>query len=196
MTLSVTGIDMGLKSFISDSKGNKYEDPKALISLESKLIKEQQRLSLKTKGSRNYNKQRIKLARIHERIENIRNNYLHQLSTSIINENQVIIVEDLDVRKMLEEGNKNISKRISDVSISKFINMLEYKARMYGKVFYKVNRYYASTQICSECGYRNKALKDLSIREYRCPKCNTSHDRDTNVAKNILKYGLDKIFVY
>ena len=195
IALSVIGLDMGIKSFISDNKGNKYEPNKSLVNLEYKLTKEQQRLSNKVKGSNNYNKQRIKLARVHEKIENIRNNYLHQLSTSIINENQVIVVEDLDVASMLEVSNTNTSKKLSDVSISKFISMLEYKAKMYSKVFYKVNRYYASSQICNECGYRNKELKDLSIREYICPKCNTPHDRDINAAKNILTFGLDKIFI-
>ena len=115
---------MGVKSFITDNEGKKYYDPKALVRLESRLIIEQQRLSLKTKGSNNYNKQRIKVARVHERIEAIRNNYLHQISTKIINENQIIIVEDLDIKGMFQ--NKKLSKRLSDVSIRRFISMLEY----------------------------------------------------------------------
>ena len=189
----IIGIDMGLKDFVIDNIGNKYTNPEALKYLEYKLIREQQRLSKKTKKSNNYYKQVKKIARIHNKIENIRNDYLHKLSTSIINENQVIIVEDLDVSSMKQ--NKMIAKKVSDVSISKFISMLEYKSNYYGRVFKKVNRYYASSQICHVCGYQNKEVKNLNVRNWICPKCLEEHDRDINASINILEQGLLQIIL-
>ena len=185
---SVIGIDMGLTSFITDNQGNKISDPKALACLEYKLKKEQQRLSSKKYGSNNYNKQRIKVARVHERIENIRENFLNQLSSTIINDNQVIVVEDLSIKNMLK--NHRLAKRLSDVSISTFLNKLEYKCKWYGRIFIKINKYYASSQTCSFCDHKNKAVKDLNIREWKCPICNMEHDRDINAAINILHQGL------
>ena len=185
---SVIGLDMGLTNFITDNKGNKVSDPKALSSLEKKLSIEQRKLSLKKKGSNNYDKQRIQVARVHERIENIRNNFLEQLSTKIVNENQVIVVEDLSIKKMMEE--RNLSKRLSDVSIATFIKKLEYKSKWYGRVFIKVGKYYPSSQVCSCCGNKNPLVKDLSIRAWECPICHTEHDRDINAAINILEEGI------
>jgi len=188
---NVIGLDMGLKDFAVDNLGNKYTNPEALKYLEYKLIKEQRKLSLKTKRSNNFYKQVQKISMIHNKIENKRNDYLHKLSSSIINENQVIIVEDLDVESMKQ--NKLISKKISDVSISKFIRMLEYKSNYYGRIFMKVNRYFASSQLCHTCGYKNKEVKNLSIRNWTCPSCLEEHDRDINASINILEYGLLKL---
>jgi len=185
---SIIGIDMGLNSFITDNQGNKINDPKALESLEKKLSIYQQKLSLKKKGSNNYHKQRIRIARVHERISNIRNDFLEQLSSKIVNENQVIIVEDLSVKEMMR--NSYLAKRLSDVSISSFIEKLEYKSKWYGRVFIKVNKYFPSSQICSFCGEQNTSVKDLSVRNWKCSICNMEHDRDENAAINILHQGI------
>lgn len=123
----------------------------------------------------------------------VRDDFLHKLSTSIINENQVIVIENLDVKSMFQT--KKIAKVLGDISISKFINMLEYKAKWYGRTLIKVNRYYPSSQLCNRCGYQNKELKDYSIRKWTCPKCKSTHNRDYNAANNILDKGLEMLFV-
>ena len=188
----IIGLDMGLTDFVTDNYGNKMNDPKALLKLMRKLVKEQQRLSVKTKGSNNYRKQRIKLSRIHENISNIRNDFINQLSSKIVNDNQVIIVEDLSIKKMMMES--NLAKRLADVSISEFINKLEYKSRWYGRLFIKIDKYYASSQICSFCESKNPEVKDLSVRNWVCPTCHMEHDRDINAAENIVNRGMDILF--
>ena len=189
----IIGLDMGLSHFITDNNGNTIADPKALKRLEEKLAIEQRKLSIITKGTNKYNKQRIKVARVHDRIDNIRNDFLNKISTTVVKENQIIIVEDLNIKKMMEES--NLAKRLSDVSISSFINKLEYKSKWYGRTLVKVGKYFASSQICSFCGIKNALIKDLSIRKWQCPECNMEHDRDVNAASNILMEGINKLFV-
>jgi len=179
---------MGLTSFITDNYGNKINDPRAIASLETKLAIAQRKLSLKKKGSNNYHKQRIKVAKIHERITNIRDNFLNQVSFTIVNENQIIVVEDLGIKNMMESS--NLAKRLSDVSIASFITKLEYKSKWYGRIFIKINKYYPSSQVCSICGEQNELVKDLSVRDWECPHCHMEHDRDENAAINILQQGL------
>lgn len=188
----VTALDMGVKTFITDNIGREYISPKSLISNYEKIGKMQRKLSRMLKGSNNYEKMKKRIAKAYEKSENIRNDFLHKLSNSIINDNQVIIIENLDVKSMFQE--KMISKILGDISISKFINMLEYKAKYYGRKVIKVNRYYASSQICSNCGYKNKDIKDLSVRNWECPICNSSHSRDINAAINILDEGIKYLF--
>lgn len=187
-TDKVIGIDLGLKHFLIDSDGNKIEHPKYLAKLEKKLIREQRRLSRKEKGSSNYKKQLLKLAVVHERIKNQREDFLQKISSKNINENQVIVLEDLKVKNMLR--NDRLSKNISDSGWGKFVSMLEYKALWYGRNIVKVDTFFPSSQICSICGYRNEKVKDLSIREWECPKCGARHDRDINASKNILSEGM------
>lgn len=185
------GIDVGLKNFYTDSNGGLLANPKYLERSLSKFAKEQKRLSRMKKGSANYEKQRLKVAGIHEQVVNQRNDFLQKASTALINENQVICVEDLRVSNMLK--NHKLSRAISSVSWRKFVTMLEYKAEWYGKKVIKVPTFYASSQICNSCGYQNTALKKLSVREWTCQECGNKHERDENAAKNILAKGMEML---
>ena len=183
------GLDVGLKELIIDSNGHKYKNHKYLSKSMDKLTKEQRKLSHMVKGSNNYHKQRIKIARLHNKINNQRNDYLHKLSKNIIDENQIICIEDLKVKNM--QANHKLARSISDASWSRFVSMLIYKANWYGRIIVKVPSNYPSSQLCSSCNYQNSITKDLSVRKWTCPKCGVSHDRDINAAKNILRKGIE-----
>ncbi|MDY4156367.1 MAG: IS200/IS605 family element RNA-guided endonuclease TnpB [Bacilli bacterium] len=183
------GIDLGIKSYIVDSNAERIDNPKHLSRSLLKLAIEQRKLSHMKKGGKNRNKQRIKVARLHRRIRNQRNDFLQKLSSKYINENQVIVLEDLNIKQM--EQDSRLSRLIVDASWSKFVSLLEYKGNWYGRDIIKVPTYYPSSQLCSCCGYQNKEIKDLSIREWVCPKCGATHSRDHNASINILNKGLD-----
>ena len=184
----VIGIDVGIKEFCSDSNGNVVDNPKHLEKSMRKLIREQRRLSRKQKGSNNRNKQRVKVALVHEKITNQRNDFLQKLSTILVSENQTICIEDLNIKGMIR--NHRLAQHIASASWSKFFTMLEYKALWYGSTVIKVPTMYPSSQTCSCCGYKNPLVKNLAVRSWECPECHTQHDRDINASINILNKGL------
>ena len=188
-TNKMIGLDLGLKSLIVDSNGHKYKNHKYLTKSQNKLAKEQRKLSHMEKGSNNRNKQRIKVARLHKHIQNQRNDYLHKLSKKIIDENQIICIEDLKVKNMMNDS--KLARNISDVSWSRLVSMLLYKADWYGRTIVKVPKDYPSSQLCHACGYKNSITRDLTIRKWICPKCGSIHDRDINAARNILSKGIE-----
>jgi len=181
------GIDLGLTHFAILSTGEKIASPKAFRKHENRLATLQRRLAKKQKGSANRRKAKIKVARLHARITDARRDFLHKLSTRLINENQVIAVESLAVSNM--QKNHSLAKSISDASWSEFVRQLEYKAHWYGRTLVGIDRWYPSSKRCSDCGHAVSKLP-LSAREWACPDCGTIHDRDINAARNVLAAGL------
>ena len=181
------GIDLGIKSFAVTSNGDSVPNPKYFQKSLNKLARLQRELSLKTRGGSNWNKARIKVARLQEHIANQRTDFLQKLSTRLIRENDVIYMEDLQIKNMIR--NHKLARCIADVSWSEFIRQLQYKADWYGKTIIKVDKWYASSQICSCCGNQFPITKDLSVREWICPNCHTALERDGNAARNILREG-------
>lgn len=184
------GLDVGIMSFAVDSDGNSYANPKYLRSSQRKLIRAQRRLSRKTKGSRNRDRARVKLARIHEHIEAQRKDMLHKLTTQIIRENDVICLEDLNVGNMMK--NHHLAQSIADASWHEFRRQLEYKADWHGRRIIIIDPKNTS-RVCSVCGHVSDAVKSLSVRQWTCPVCGAEHDRDGNAAKNILARGMKQL---
>jgi putative transposase len=184
------GIDLGLKDFAITSDGIKYKNNRYIKRYERQLKKAQQHLSRKQKGSNGFEKQKLKVAKIHEKITNTRQDILHKVSNNIVSNYDVICLEDLNIKGMIK--NRKLSKHIADASWGTFVRFVEYKANWNDKSVVKINRFYPSSKTCNVCGYINQELK-LSDREWTCKSCGVVHDRDVNASKNILKEGL-KIF--
>ncbi len=183
------GIDLGLVDFAIMSDGTKIGNPQFYEKSEEKLVKLQRELSKKTIGGSNWNKARIKVANLQKHIANQRKDFLQKLTTQIVKQNDIICIEDLDVKAMKESNTSIRNKRVGDVSWSGFRRMLTYKSQWYGRTLSVIDRYFPSSQICYCCGFRS-GKKEENVREWTCLKCGTHHDRDINAAINILNEGL------
>lgn len=183
----IIGIDLGIKDFVITSDGEVFENIKTKRNNQKKLNKLHKKLSRKKKGSNNRKKAKIKLAKKYEKLNNKKENYLHEVSNKLLNENQVIIMEDLNVSGMMK--NHKLARSIQELSLSKFKNILEYKAEWENRLVIKVDRFFPSSKTCSCCGWKNNDLK-LSDREFICQECGIVIDRDLNAAINIKQEGI------
>ena len=184
-TNNKVGVDVGIESFCTLSDGQKFSQPKKIRRLRKKLARLQRLHSRKQKSSRNREKARLKVARLHQHVKNVRTDFLHKLSTKLVHENQVIALEDLTVSNMVK--NRHLARAISEQGWREFRSMLEYKCKWYGRELVTVDRFFPSSKTCSCCGRKKKL--SLDMREWTC-ECGATHDRDTNAAKNILAAGL------
>lgn len=185
------GIDVGLKTFITDSEGNKVDNPRFLERSLKRLAVLQRRLSRTKNGSHRHEVARIKVAKYHRKIRDARLDFLHKLTTRLATSYDAICIEDLDIHGLLEKG--IVSKSVSSASWNTFASFLEYKCKANGCHLVKVDRYFASSQLCSVCGHKHSDVRDLSVRTWICPECDTKHDRDFNAAINILREGMKKV---
>ena len=187
---TIIGIDLGIKDVVITSDGEKIKNEKIIQKYEKRIKRKQRELARREKGSSNYYKTKKKLAVLFQKLKNARKYFIHQITKKLVLENDIIVSETLKVKEMLEE--KKFSKFLSDVSLSKICSLLKYKASYYGKRYIQIDTYYPSSQECSCCGYKNEEVKDLSIRNWICPRCGSYHDRDINASQNILFAGIKK----
>ena len=184
----VVGIDLGVKDLVITSYGEKYENKKYITKYENKIKNLQKWLSKKEKGSKKYYKVKNKIKETYKKLKNARNYTIHKITKEIVNNNDLIITENLQTKKLIEK--KEMSKYIFDASLSEIIRQLEYKSKWQNKHFYQINAYYPSSQICNHCNNKNSEVKDLNKRKWTCSKCNDENDRDINAAINIMWEGL------
>ncbi|EAW37596.1 Transposase [Lyngbya sp. PCC 8106] len=183
------GIDLGISSLFTTSDGVKVSNPRHFNKVYKKLRLAQKSLSRKTKGSKNTEKARVKVAKIQAKIADCRRDHTHKLTTQLIRENQTIVVEDLAVKNMVKNHPYGLARAISDTNWGELVQQLTYKAEWYGRELIKIDRWFPSSKRCSNCGYIADKMP-LNIREWDCPKCNSHHDRDLNASINILAAGL------
>ena len=188
MTGAIVGIDLGLKTLAITSYGQHFANPKCFIKSQKNLAKLQRRLSRKPNGSKNYEKARIRVARLHEHIANQRLDNAHKMTTALVRDYDLIAVETLTPKNMAK--NRKLAKAIGDAAWGEIVRQLEYKCIWYGKELVKVDRFYPSSQLCNSCGFKNEETRNLAVREWDCPQCGAHHNRDINAAKNILTEGL------
>ena len=186
-TGKAVGIDLGIRTLAVTSDGKEYDNPKTYEKNLRKLRRTQRKLSRKTRGGRNWEKQRKKVAKVHQKIRNQRTDAIHKMTHELVYAYDLICIEDLDVREM---SKGKLARGITDASFGEIRRQLAYKTEWTGKRLIVTERWYPSSQVCSGCGYVNRDAKDLKIRRWRCPQCGQEHDRDLNAAKNILREGL------
>ena len=191
-THKMIGIDLGIKDLMTLSNNIVIKRSNYLKENQFKIKKMQQHLSRKKKDSKRYQKQRIKLAKLQDKIVNKRQWFIHNITKALVKDFDVICVESLDVKSM-QGSVKNINRTLAEVSLYEVVRQLEYKCLFYDKTFVKVDKYFPSSQLCSCCGEKNKEIKNLKIREWTCSKCGAMHHRDVNAAINILKEGFKDI---
>lgn len=187
-TGAAVGVDLGIKDLAITSDGVKYPNNRYTYQAEKRLARLQRELSRKSNGSKRWEKQRIKVARLQEHIANQRRDNIQKITTELIRNYDVICIEDLNASGMVK--NHHLAKAVSDASFCEFRRELEYKAKWYGKQISAIDRFYPSSQLCSHCGYQNKETKDLNVRSWVCPECGAVHDRDINAAINIRAKGI------
>ena len=185
---TIIGIDLGVKDLVITSFGEKYENKKYITKYEKRIKNLQKWLSKKEKCSKNYYKIKNKIKETYKKLANARKYIIHKITKEIVNSNDLIITETLQTKKLIEK--QEMSKYISDASLSEIIRQLEYKSKWQNKHFYQINAYYPSSQICSHCNNKNKEMKDLNKRKWTCSKCDNENDRDINAAINIMWEGL------
>lgn len=179
------GLDLGLKDFAVTSDGERFPNPKHLRKSEKKLTRLQRKLSRTEKGSNGREKTRLKVARQHEKVTNQRLDFTHKLSRKLVGENQIMVIEDLNIKGMVQ--NHHLARSISDAGWSEFVRQLTYKGEWYGCEIHKIDRFFPSSKRCYHCGFIHQDLK-LSEREWLCPECSTVLDRDINAAQNMLNW--------
>ena len=185
---TIVGIDLGIKNLLTTSDGITVENKKYIEKYENKLKGLNKWLSRSNPGSKNRYKIVRKIQTVYKKLKSARKNFLHSISNRLVNDNDIIVTEKLKVQAMIQKG--KLSKKIYDASWCRLIKQLEYKCKWKGKYFYQVDTYYPSSQICSRCGHQERKVKDLNIRKWNCPKCNSVNDRDINASLNIMYEGL------
>ena len=192
---NAVGIDLGVKSLVVTSDGEYYGNPNYLKKYEKKIKGLQKGLSRKEKGSKNYNKCKNRIQEVYKKLQNARRKMNEEIVSRIIKDNDIIVTEDLSINGMIKEANKTLRKNIINTTMGDIIRRIEYKCKWLNKKIIKVNRYYASSQICSRCGNIKKEMKELNRRKYKCEKCGTEIERDLNASINIMYEGIIKNYI-
>ena len=189
---TIVGIDLGIKDLVITSDGEKYSNPKEIIKYEKRIKRLQRKLSRQEKGSNNYKKTKIAIAKVYSKVKNSRNHNIIKIVNKIVKENDIIISEKLKVQQMSQK--KRIAKYILDASFNRICNLLKWKSRKEGKYYYQIDTYYPSSKTCSVCGNITNKTNNLNIRKWQCEKCGTKHDRDINASINIMFEGLKLMY--